>query len=168
MTIQDLGSIGELIAAVATVGTLIYLAFQIRASTAASRAESVRTVAQTSASYMTSIIESPDVARVFLAGLTRDSDISPEDGVRFDFLMAQIVSLESAAFEEARLGVGDAARLDERATAVTAFLVTPGGRRWWNHYADQYGPEFRQSYQSRIDVAERAAQQSAAADSAQA
>ena len=30
MTIQDLGSIGELIAAVATLATLVYLAVQIR------------------------------------------------------------------------------------------------------------------------------------------
>jgi hypothetical protein len=35
MTIQDLGAIGELIAAVATVGTLIYLSIQIRQNTKA-------------------------------------------------------------------------------------------------------------------------------------
>ncbi len=33
MTIQDLGSLGELIAAVATVATLVYLALQIRQNT---------------------------------------------------------------------------------------------------------------------------------------
>jgi hypothetical protein len=33
MTIQDLGSIGELVAAIATVATLVYLALQIRQNT---------------------------------------------------------------------------------------------------------------------------------------
>ena len=33
MTISDLGSIGELIAAAATVATLLYLALQVRANT---------------------------------------------------------------------------------------------------------------------------------------
>ena len=33
LTIQDLGSIGELVVAVATVATLAYLAFQIRQNT---------------------------------------------------------------------------------------------------------------------------------------
>ena len=42
MTIQDLGSIGELIAAIATVATLIYLAVQIRANTTALRIEARR------------------------------------------------------------------------------------------------------------------------------
>ncbi len=40
VTIQDLGSLGELIAAIATVATLIYLAFQIRANTRSVRASS--------------------------------------------------------------------------------------------------------------------------------
>ena len=33
MTIQDLGSIGELVAAIATIATLVYLAIQIRQNT---------------------------------------------------------------------------------------------------------------------------------------
>ena len=38
MTIQDLGSIGERLAAVATLATLFYLAVQIRQNTKAVRA----------------------------------------------------------------------------------------------------------------------------------
>jgi len=44
MTIQDLGSIGELVAALATVATLIYLAAQIRQNTRAMKASSVSTL----------------------------------------------------------------------------------------------------------------------------
>ena len=39
MTIEQLGSIGELVAALATVVTLAYLALQIRGSTVATKAE---------------------------------------------------------------------------------------------------------------------------------
>ena len=38
MTIQDLGSIGELVAAIATIATLAYLAIQIRQNTHTVRA----------------------------------------------------------------------------------------------------------------------------------
>ena len=38
MTIQQLGSIGEFVAAIATLATLIYLALQIRRNTAVARA----------------------------------------------------------------------------------------------------------------------------------
>ena len=40
MTLQDMGSIGELLAAVATIATLIYLARQLRANTAAVKGDS--------------------------------------------------------------------------------------------------------------------------------
>ena len=43
MTVQDLGSLGEFVAAIATVATLIYLASQIRASNRLARAEASRT-----------------------------------------------------------------------------------------------------------------------------
>lgn len=40
MNLQDLGSLGELVAALATVGTLIYLAIQLKQNTKAARAMS--------------------------------------------------------------------------------------------------------------------------------
>ncbi len=42
MTIQDLGSIGEVVGAIATVASLIYLAVQVRASNRLARAEASR------------------------------------------------------------------------------------------------------------------------------
>jgi hypothetical protein len=39
MTIQDLGSLGELIAAVATVATLVYLSIQLKRNTRAQRSQ---------------------------------------------------------------------------------------------------------------------------------
>ena len=44
MTLQDLGSIGELVGAAATVATLIYLAVQIRANTGAMRSAAAQSV----------------------------------------------------------------------------------------------------------------------------
>lgn len=44
MTVQELGSIGELIAAVATLATLIYLAIQIRQNTAQQKREELISV----------------------------------------------------------------------------------------------------------------------------
>jgi hypothetical protein len=46
MSIQDLGSLGELIAALATLATLIYLAIQIRQNTATVRGSTIQGVTQ--------------------------------------------------------------------------------------------------------------------------
>ena len=45
MTIQDLGSIGELVAAMATLGTLIYLALQIRQNSQTVKAQTRSNIA---------------------------------------------------------------------------------------------------------------------------
>ena len=47
MTIQDLGSLGELIAAVATVATLVYLAIQLKQNTLALRSQTFQPVSYT-------------------------------------------------------------------------------------------------------------------------
>ena len=66
MTIQDFGSIGELVAAIATVATLFYLAMQIRQGTRATRAASN----QARATALTSpFFASPELATV-LAKIT--------------------------------------------------------------------------------------------------
>ena len=46
VTLQDLGSLGEFIAAIATLATLIYLALQIRQNTLESQAASRNLVSQ--------------------------------------------------------------------------------------------------------------------------
>jgi hypothetical protein len=157
VTIQDWGSIGELIAAVATVLTLIYLALQIRANTAAVKAESRRREVDTAAPYATSIVENPDVARVFLAGLAGEPGLSPEDFTRFAFLMGQLVGVEAAFFDEVQLGVGSADRLEDRERQLVRFLSTAGGRKWWKQFGHNYGRGFRAHIQSRIDDSEGAA-----------
>ena len=52
MNIQDLGSIGELVAAIATLGTLIYLALQIRQGASATKAHIRQSIAGLQIDYI--------------------------------------------------------------------------------------------------------------------
>ena len=73
MTIQDLGSIGELVAAIATVVTLVYLAVQIRQNTkmiGASLAQAHRDARNDTTRFLAT---DPETARVYRHGL-RDPD----------------------------------------------------------------------------------------------
>ena len=151
MTLEDAGIIGELIAAVATVATLAYLAIQIRAAAAAMKADSRRN--EQSVPYITSIVENADVARVFLAGLADDPKLSPQDATRFAFLMGQYVGSEAAYFDEVRFGVGSPKRLKERRTQLMRFMSAPGGKIWWSQYGHAFPEEFR-VYVQKIIAAE--------------
>jgi hypothetical protein len=86
VTIQDVGSIGELIAAIATVATLAYLAFQIRSNTIAMKAEA-RRGARIDASAVTRLIagsgETAELLRKGLAVATHIARLLSSPGVRW-------------------------------------------------------------------------------------
>jgi len=153
VTFQDLGSIGELLAAIATIATLIYLSIQIRSNTKTVKAENRHR--ENDAAYLSSIIDNPDVARVWLKGLSAEPDSSPEDAVRFAFLLGMFVATEAAFYDEVQLGIGSASRLDNRKIELMEILITPGGRRWWKRHRDKYGVDFGAYVDSALDAWER-------------
>lgn len=102
MSIHDLGSIGELVATIATVATLIYLALQIRENTMALRVEARRSEMQGASAYTSAIVGSPEVARILNAGLVDPTSLRPEEVTRFSFLLGNFLGAEAGAFEESR------------------------------------------------------------------
>ena len=149
VTIEDLGNIGELIAAFATVVTLAYLAIQIRNNTRATQAESRRSEIQTSAAILQALIADPEVARMYNAGLADYSSLSPEDQTRFAMLFGHILGAEGAIFDEVRLGVASRDALSRRLRNLGA-LNTPGGREFWKRFNDRYPDEFREFIEREI------------------
>lgn len=175
MTIQDLGSIGELIAAIATIATLVYLARQLRANTSAVRAESRRAHRASSSACNLLIASDPAIAALFRAGLKDFHQLSPDQQTQFAFLLGEQILVWNQNYEEFESGLLDRTHLDVTGNAYLPFLLTPGGRVWWATYCETYSPGFRAYLDARIESAadapgtvngDVAAQPGAAADSA--
>ncbi len=66
MTVQDLGSIGELIAAIATVATLVYLAMQIRQNSTAVKSAAAQSVLTNLNTAFQTASASPELARLII------------------------------------------------------------------------------------------------------
>ena len=93
MSIQDLGSIGELIAAIATVATLLYLASQIRHSNKA-LAESTSGAINTSyASINSRISGDAEFAELFLRGRQSLDALDPVELERFRAFIQDILNV---------------------------------------------------------------------------
>ena len=65
VTIQDVGSIGEMIAAIATIGTLAYLAIQVRQNTRALRSSTFQEIANDMSVSSEAICTHPELSTVF-------------------------------------------------------------------------------------------------------
>ncbi len=168
MTIEQFGSIGEVIGALATVATLAYLAIQIRRSNLLTTVESNRFMANATGACLLAIAQDADVARVFRQGLGDRGSLNADDTVRFDLLLGEIITGITSSFTDREvLGDKDNSRESSIAGNLRAFLQTPGGAAWWAQYQGRYPP----SVQSEVEEILRAAepptgQRNPAADSA--
>ena len=98
MSWQDLGSIGEIISAIAVVISLVYLAFQIRQNTkqidqntkAAQAAAFDSSIAHTFMARQ-AVAENPDLARIYLEGSRDPETLSDEDRLRYRLILHNIL-----------------------------------------------------------------------------
>ena len=144
MTSQDLGSIGELIAAIATVATLLYLASQIRSNTISMKADARRAAQIDSAAAGRLIAGSGETAEMFLQSLADPESLTATQKVRFQFLIAEVVLGPLETLEkEWRMGTTDREDLDAAWRHVAPPLSSPGGQWFWKIPRQEYAAEFR-------------------------
>ncbi|MDH4017233.1 MAG: hypothetical protein OEV20_07840 [Actinomycetota bacterium] len=142
MTIQDFGSIGELIGAVATVATLAYLAIQIKDNTRITKAESRRNNYSGVSLALAPIVADEAVAKIFISGLADFKGLAPVDRVRFSMMMGRLVAGAQLAFFEKLDGVSED-HADQHVNNMIMFIATPGGTAWWEAMSQNYRPQFR-------------------------
>lgn len=154
MTIQDVGSIGELIAAIATVVTLGYLAFQIRSNTIAMKAEARRGTRVDSSAATRLIAGSGETAEIMRKGLADPKSLDPTEKIRFQFLISEIIfaPLESSE-REWRIGTADREELDAVASHVAPLLSTPGAQWFWELHRHEYPTQLQDYIASLLSAA---------------
>jgi hypothetical protein len=125
MSVQDLGSIGELIAAIATLGTLIYLAIQIRQNTATIQLSAERGVWGDGQEWMSRIVENPELADLYRRGMRGDS-LEPNDRLRFRLLLGMLFQHWNHAYEAGQFRIVDNSN-------IKGVLSQPGGLQYWRN-----------------------------------
>ena len=143
MSIQDLGSIGELLAALTTIATLFYLALQIRHSTNATRAATMDTILADVRTFEREVfILNPQNVNLFRRGLSSFESLDANEKVVLNYIFAQLVHLISNMQQHFSSGNISKERLDPRMDFLSSILRTPGGEIWWGETASMYDPEF--------------------------
>lgn len=153
MTIEELGSLGEIIGALATIGTLLYLAIQIRANTIAMRAEARRTHYAVNRENNALVSSSDEVASMLLRGLSDPKSLTPSEQIRFTFLMASFVNNAELGFNEHRQKVIDDWEMKRAVLATARLLRTPGGEWFWARHGRNYRGPFV-DYTMNIDLSD--------------
>jgi len=151
VTFQDLGNIGELIAAVATVATLIYLAIQIRASNRLARAEASRSPNSDLNSLNAAFGTDPmfrAAMRQVLAGASRD-ELEPEQRTTVDYYLVSITNIQEQLAREIREGILDPDALDFGGAGL--FLL-PYYRASWPIYRNYLSSAFVKDFEEQYEL----------------
>lgn len=151
MTLQNLGSLGEFVAAIATVATLIYLTIELRASNRLARAEASRTpnsdLNALNAAFGTDPVFRGAMRRV-LAGASRD-ELEPDQRIALDFYLISLTNIQEQLAREVREGVLAPGAVDFGGTG--SFLL-PYYRSSWPLYRPYLTSEFVRNFERQYGL----------------
>ena len=152
MTIQDLGSLGELIAAIATVATLLYLAIQIRHSNAASRTASRQTIIDTFYDANWDFASKPEMRRIVMVGFADFDGLTNDEKVVFDAIMWRYAGNVYNALLLKQGGTLDEESFNIITDTFVSCIREAGGRQWWESVKNlpQVAPTVRQYLDERL------------------
>ena len=143
MTIEQLGSLGEIVGALATVATLAYLAVQIRANTRMMRTQAGHASQAHSSQVAMGLAHDQQLAGVFRRGLADFEALEPDEQIQFTFLLSLFLSNAEMVFRDVQNGVSVPSALDRAWTSTRPFVRSPGGRVFWERQGRTgYPPDF--------------------------
>jgi hypothetical protein len=160
MSLEDLGNIGEFVAAVGVIISLIYLALQIRQNTAqieqntrSLKAGAYQAVAADAALRNNVIIENQDVAAIVRRGLSGE-DLSPDEGIRFQLLLTGIFRYFDSIHYQHSQGMLDEEQWYAYCVSIRRRLQQAPVRLWWRFSRDVFSASFRKHVEKELDAIE--------------
>ncbi|MGH0029311.1 MAG: hypothetical protein ACQGVC_05945 [Myxococcota bacterium] len=142
MTLQDLGSIGEIVGAVGVILSLVYLTVQIRQNTRSVRSASLQEAMRDVFSITDSLSTDHELSRLYWKGLADFDSLDPDERRRFSAYLVGLFRRFENIFYQTRHGALEADFWEGvRKTAVLT-IGRPGAAAWWRDASDLFSEEF--------------------------
>jgi hypothetical protein len=159
MSLEDLGNIGEFVAAVAVVISLIYLAVQIRQNTAQTR-QNIRVVRASAFQNITdrvtrwndSLAGDPELARIYASGLLDPRSLNDVERIRFETHAGNAFRHWEDIFLLRRDGLVDDEVWEARKAQWKVFFAEPGMKWIWGRRKASMVSSFQAFIDTEIDA----------------
>jgi hypothetical protein len=140
MSVQDLGAIGELLAAIATLATLVYLARQIRQNTKAIKGSTLNAITQ---HKQFEIRWSSEIGAVYRKSIESPESLDEtEEFVMTDWLLSSFVARENEYYQYCQ-GLLDEDNWRSSEKAIRMILGTEFALNWWKEFSSiSFGDSF--------------------------
>ncbi|MCB1687198.1 MAG: hypothetical protein KDI33_01855 [Halioglobus sp.] len=158
MTLQDIGSIGELVGAIATVATLAYLAIQIRQNnshmreaTVVAKLQAIDRTVETFSRYR-GLMAIPENAELYVRGVDSYRSLDKVEKVRFRAIMEELFFGVTAMLERNKAGMYKDLALAEQIDSLALLIQKPGVAEWWERSKHIFGGELVSEIESRANT----------------
>jgi hypothetical protein len=151
MSLEDLGNIGEFVAAVAVVVSLLYLAVQIRQGAASVRATMFLTSSANQSEMASHVVQDAELARIYRVGQRDFESLTEDEQIRFITYFATLFRTYEQMFQQDRMGLLDPEVWEGRREAMLRFLRRPGVQTMWRFRRHAFSKSFR----DLVDAARR-------------
>ena len=143
MNWEMLSAIGQLVAAVGVIPSLIYLAIQIREQNKERRRAGINVLTAQWSDLVKSAQESRDFAALFLQGVRSFHDLDAPDKLRFSAFFTRVTRNCEGMFIYYRDGALEKALWEEVERTMIDYFAYPGVREWWATRKHWLTDEFR-------------------------
>jgi hypothetical protein len=147
MNWDALGALSESLGAIAVVATLIYLSKQIRQNTLTNQNAALQNISSQYADWLSRIIDSDDVARIYRIGLSEPEELNDDERIRFGMLLTHLCRASDAQYHQYLSNALPAELWSSTLDAVTNVFRKSGGRIWW----DKFGSTFSEPFVKEIE-----------------
>ena len=139
MTIDQLGSLGELVAAIATVATLGYLALQIRLNAKSVRGSIAQGVIESEIAAAALITQH---ANIYRRGNANYSDLDDDERIVYEELIFIEITQIWNGFAQHQSGLMSETVFVAFRTGWANYMERPGFRLVWEKFRDEFPEDF--------------------------
>ena len=130
MSIQDLGSLGELVAAIATLATLIYLALQIRHNTNAVAGATELDINREITARHARITADSELMLLYEKG-AQNEPMNESEAIRYRWLVAELIWFYEGVYRQHRRGLISETQWETVVVGMIGLLKSDVLSVWW-------------------------------------
>jgi len=140
MDLSTLANLGEFIAGLGVIVSLIYLAAQVRQNTAQVRASTTQAYSDAVGDLLGSIYTSPELTDFMVRASADPGTLTEAEWLRWHLMMTRIARHFDAAFYQYRTGTMDDEMWEGIQSSMIDWFGQPGLVAWFQRYGDRVSP----------------------------
>lgn len=138
--------IGSFLGGLGVIGSLVFVALEIRQNTEAVRSATIQAISEQSFEAVSQLVENPDLRAAYEAA-TKGAELTPEQRFHLRMFYLGIMRIQQNRFLQSQLGVLDLETLLFVGGQGGAYSL-PFFAEYWAEDGHQYPPEFRSFVES--------------------